>query len=423
MKLLNRSIQPYLVYSFIIVLITVVLFYFFIQYIVYEEVDESLIAQKEEIIQSIGSLTSDSSTIQEVLVPGIRLIPSHHAPRHDTMYNVVVFDKISKEHIPHRVIESEIIIRNKPYTMVLKKSLIDNEDLIKSILFVMVISLVLILTGFLIINRIISKKIWKPFYITVNRLNTYEFESNNKIEFEETNIDEFNDLNHSISALIKRNLFVFQSQKEFTENAAHEMQTPLAILQGKVELLMQTDPLNADQANLISDLSNASQRMNKLNKSLLLLAKIDNNLFIEKEKISINEIIKKLLEQFAFLIDQKKIDVQCPDTPGMTVEANRSLIEILISNLMTNAIRHTPVNGNIIISVKNSELVIKNTAHDNSLDHSRIFQRFHKESQDTDSTGLGLAISEKICSLYHFPLQYFFEQGLHVFSIKFSNKF
>jgi signal transduction histidine kinase len=240
-------------------------------------------------------------------------------------------------------------------------------------------------------------------------------------EFEKTTINEFSDLNNSISTLIKRNLSVFQSQKEFTENAAHEMQTPLAILQGKLELLMQTHPLTTDQAGLISGLADANQRMNRLNRSLLLLTKIENDQFAEKEKIGLKDTVEKMVGQFTFLAEQKNITVRNLSAPDITVEANRSLIEILVSNLIMNSIRHAPPGGVVIIGKENnSELTIKNTAKNGSLDNSRLFRRFQKESADHNSTGLGLAIVEKICSLYHFGLQYGFTDSLHVFSIDFK---
>jgi signal transduction histidine kinase len=419
MKLLNRSIRSYLIYSFIIVLIAVPVFYFVIQAIVYEEVDEGLVAEKEEIIQHSGKLPGiDSAWGSKAL--GIQLTPASALVQRDSFYNTFLFDKISNEQIPYRVIEGGLIIGNKPYTIKLKRSLIDNEDLIQSIVIVMIILLILIVGGFLIINRVISKKIWKPFYNTVNKLNDYQLEKNEMPEFEKTVVDEFSDLNKSISTLIKRNLTVFQSQKEFTENAAHEMQTPLAILQGKLELLMQTHPLNSEQAGLISGLADANQRMNRLNRSLLLLTKIENNLFIEKEKISLNDTIEKTVDQFAMLAEQKNISIQNDTLPGITVEANRSLFEILVSNLLSNAIRHSPDHGTVLIGMNDhAELAISNTSKNGALDNSRIFQRFQKDSPDNNSTGLGLAIAGKICSLYQFNLDYSFTGSMHVFSVKF----
>ena len=419
MKLLNRSIRPYLIYSFIIVLIAVPVFYFAIQAIVHEEVDEGLVAQKEEIMQHFRKLPG-SDSVRGFMTLGIQLILGPSVHQRDSFYNITVFDRISGEYIPYRVIESGIMIGNKPFRVQLKRSLIDNDDLIQSIVTVMIILLLLIVAGFLVINRIISKKIWEPFYNTVNKLNSYELERNEMPEFEKTNIDEFSDLNNSIVVLIKRNLSVFQSQKEFTKNAAHEMQTPLAILQGKLELLMQTHPLNSEQAALISGLADANQRMNRLNRSLVLLTKIENGQFIEKESISMMETIEKMVDQFTFLAQQKNISIEYLPGGDFSVEANRSLFEILVSNLLSNAVRHTPEHGLVTIGPwGNSGLIISNTPTNGPLDNSRIFQRFQKESVDNNSTGLGLAIAGRICSVYQFSLQYRFTVNMHVFSVKF----
>ena len=419
MKLLNRSIRSYLVYSCIIVLISAPVIYFVIQQIVYEEIDEGLVAQKEEIVENFKKLPGNT-TFPQANALGIELIPSSTLIQPDSFYNVVSFDKISREQLPYRVIQGGAIVGNRPYILRIKRSLVDNEDLIQSIVTVMIILLLFIVAGFLVINRIISKKIWRPFYSTVNKLNHYELERHEIPGFDSTNIEEFTDLNNSVTTLIQRNLSVFQSQKEFTENAAHEMQTPLAILQGKLELLMQTSPLNTEQAGLISGLADASQRMNRLNRSLLLLAKIENNQFIEREKILLDDTIDKMVDQFAFLAGEKKISVRQHSSPGIVLDANRSLIEILVSNLITNAIRHSPPGGSIIIGQENdNHLIIKNTAKEGMLDDSLIFHRFRKESADHNSTGLGLAIADKICSLYNFHLHYGFAENMHLFSVKF----
>jgi signal transduction histidine kinase len=419
MKLLNRSIRSYIIYSIIVILVAVPVFYFVIQAIVHEEIDEGLIAQKEEAIQRFKKLT-DSVYLDESVAQGMGLIPVTQLSQKDSFFNTTTFDKISHENIPYRVIEFGLTMGGKPFSFQLKRSLVDNEDLIQSIVTVMIILMILIVAGFLIINRLISKNIWQPFYSTVNTLNQYDLEKNETPQFDKTNIVEFSDLNKSISALIERNNSVFQSQKEFTENAAHEMQTPLAILQGKLELLMQTEPINTDQAGLISDLADASQRMNRLNRSLLLLTKIENKQFIEKESISIDETVEKMISQYSWMGEQKNISFQKQSSNGLTIDANRTLLEILVSNLVTNAIRHSPDRGIIVTEgIDKGELIIKNTAKNGPLDHSKIFQRFEKESTDTSSTGLGLAIVSKICSIYNYNIQYSFAGNMHVFSVKF----
>ena len=133
----------------------------------------------------------------------------------------------------------------------------------------------------------------------------------------------------------------YQSQKEFTENASHEMQSPLAVFQSKLELLMQTNPLNEEQASLIADLAGASKRMFRLNKALILLTKIDNDQFLEKESISVRDILQKLIKQYEFQIDNQSIRFSFNDAEDILVEANRTLIEIMLGNLLSNAIGTT----------------------------------------------------------------------------------
>jgi signal transduction histidine kinase len=398
--------------------IAIPIIYFSLQRIVYEEVDEGLVAQKEEIKTSFKNIDRDVS-IPASVAAGFQLTPSSSLAGKDSFFNVEVFDKISRENIPYRVLKSDLVIGGKTYTFQLKRSLIDNEDLIQSIAFAMTILLILTVVGLLAINRIISKKIWRPFYNTVKQLNDYHLEKKDVPQFETSKIDEFRDLNNSITSLINRNISVFQSQKEFTENAAHEMQTPLAVLQGKIELLMQTQPLNAEQADLISGLADANQRMNKLNKSLLLLTKIENNQFEEKEKINLVQTLEKIVGQFEFVTDKKNI-VFNETEEQVTIQANRTLIEILVGNLLSNAMRHNPEDGKIVINMKNSSgLTISNTAKNGPLDQSKIFERFQKNSEESNSTGLGLAIASKICTLYNYDLSYEYSGKMHTFSVQF----
>ncbi len=209
MKLLNRSIRPYLIYSFIIIVIAIPIIYFSLQRIVYEEVDEGLVAQKEEIKTSFKNIDRDVS-IPASVAAGFQLTPSSSLAGKDSFFNVEVFDKISRENIPYRVLKSDLVIGVKTYTFQLKRSLIDNEDLIQSIAFAMTILLILTVVGLLAINRIISKKIWRPFYNTVKQLNDYHLEKKDVPQFETSKIDEFRDLNNSITSLINRNISVFQ---------------------------------------------------------------------------------------------------------------------------------------------------------------------------------------------------------------------
>jgi signal transduction histidine kinase len=419
MKLLHKPIRSYLIYSTLVLFIAIPVFYFVIQQFVLEEVDEGLAAQKELMVAKLKTMHTDSSGLPEAMERGISLIPLPAFRSRDTIYSIKLYDDISNENIPYRILESNVMVGDKPYQVKLKSSLLDSEDLIKNIVAVMAALMVLMIAGLLIINQRITRKIWKPFYDTLNKLHHYQIEKNEPARFEKTNITEFTDLNKAITALTQRNQQIYQSQKEFTENASHEMQTPLAIFQGKVELLMQTTPLNREQAGLISDLADASQRLNRYNKSLLLLTKIENNLFLEKEPISIKELVERLIEQYRFQIENKHITLQNHYAGEDIILANRTLIEILFSNLLSNAIRYNRENGMIRLLLKGNVFMMQNTGADNPLNPDKIFGRFQKESTDLQSVGLGLAIAQKIVNLYHYELTYIYGDEIHSFSFRF----
>ncbi|MEP7258319.1 MAG: HAMP domain-containing sensor histidine kinase [Flavitalea sp.] len=420
MKLLNKSIRSYLIYSSFVLLISIPVFYLAIQELVAEDVDESLQAQKLELVKKMEKLdASDQRKFMETFQTDIAPGADASTKAKDTFYTINIYDTLFKEEVPYRVLVSDIRLNGSDYYLRLKSSLLDSKDLIESIVTVMVILMLLIGIGLYIINRLISKKIWQPFYTALNKLRLHQIEKNELIAFDATDIDEFTDLNNTISSLTQRNQQAYESQKEFTEHASHELQTPLAIFQGKLDLLMQTTPLNQDQAELISDLSDACQRLNNVNKTLLLLTKIENNQFPEKEIIDIQEIIERLTEQYRFQLEKKNISLQSSFGHVEDIEANKALMEILLSNLYSNAIRYSKENGFIRLLLKDNTLTFQNTGVAIPLNERNIFGRFHKESQDVQSIGLGLSISKKISDLYQYGLNYTYLEGLHSFTIRF----
>ena len=336
MKLLNKSISLYILYASILLLIAIPILYFAIERRVVNEVDESLVEQKHKIISKLEN-TNEAGLLLwlQNIEQDVTITPARDGNnKQDKFYTIIVFDKIINEKSPYRILESNIILKGKLYNIQFKSSLIDSEDLIESIVKIVSILLLLMISGLALINRVMSKKIWKPFYSTIIKLNEFKIEKNEALQFEKTGITEFTDLNNAIVTLTNRNLETYQSQKEFTENASHEMQTPLAVLQGKLDLLMQTNPLSKEQSELIGDIADVNQRMNRLNKTLLLLTKIENNQFSETENISIKEILKKLIEQYSFQAEKKGINIRQNFTTDIEIKGNKMLVEIFYWYLM-----------------------------------------------------------------------------------------
>jgi signal transduction histidine kinase len=199
------------------------------------------------------------------------------------------------------------------------------------------------------------------------------------------------------------------------------MQTPLAIFQSKVELLMQTSPLNEEQAQLLSDLGDASQRMTKLNRSLLLLSKIENNQFVELENVSLQKVITDFSEEYQPQAHQKQITITMEFRSDVVLEANKSLIEVMVGNLLGNAIRHNHTGGTINILLEPELFTIKNTGKAVALEEDKLFQRFQKDNPDSMGTGLGLEIVKQICNLYRYTIRYEYSDGTHAFIITLKN--
>jgi len=320
--------------------------------------------------------------------------------------------------VPHRVLTSHFTVNGQPCKLEISMSLVDKDELIKSIVTVQVFLLILLLIGLFMINRNLSKRIWKPFYTTLSKLRNYKVENDPPLKLEKASIAEFDDLNKSLEELTDRTHRSYLSQKEFTENASHEMQTPLAIFQSKVELLMQTTPLDEEQAQLISELSDASKRMSRLNQSLVLLTRIENKQFIKEEQVSLTMVLTDLLELYQPQLLQKEITVQRVFENDVLLQANRSLIEVLTGNLLGNAIRHNQTGGTIEAILKGQTLTVRNTGKPVALNSAKLFQRFQKESQDGDSIGLGLEIIKQICHLYGYTVEYKYADGLHAFAVQ-----
>jgi signal transduction histidine kinase len=238
------------------------------------------------------------------------------------------------------------------------------------------------------------------------------------IHFEETDIKEFNDLNNSLNQMAGKIHTDYVSMKEFTENAAHEMQTPLAIAQSKLELLMQDGNLKEEQIDSIIQATEALSRLSKLNQSLLLLAKIENNQYETNEVISLKGVNQKYLKLFDELIKDKQLIVETDFAGDFSLNLHPLLADSLISNLIGNAIKYNFTGGKILISIKDNTYQILNTSTLPPIAPAQIFQRFNKvKSNVENSNGLGLAIVKKICDTYNLAIFYEGENNQHRFTI------
>lgn len=276
----------------------------------------------------------------------------------------------------------------------------------------------LLLGGFVWLNRKVSGLIWQPFYKTLSIIKSFDLNARRNISFPKTDILEFAELNQGLDKLITGSIDAYNQQKEFADNASHELQTPMAIIQSKLEMLQQSSTLTNDQYTLIEQSLQALARVNRVNKNLLLLTRIENSQFMDQELLSLSDLLTELLSLSLNFAENKMISLRSDIERGFEVKANRGLVEIMLNNLLTNAIRHGIPGSSIAVILGESRLVIRNSGSE-PLQQEQLFRRFAAASSQAPSTGLGLAIVKQISERYGWKVGYDFINDEHVFSLSF----
>lgn len=293
------------------------------------------------------------------------------------------------------------------------------EDIMKGIMLQYLLITALLFIGIMLTIRLMSKKLWQPFDKTLRIVESFKLE-NMKVPFlPKSDVKEFERLTDALHKLMKKDIETYVAQKEFTENASHELQTPLAIFQTKLELLSQQPELTAEQANIIQDLFQMTSRLSHLNRSLLLLAKIDNRQFDTMERIQLEQFVDSLLPSLESISGQLHIYRQYSKKP-LRINANRILLESMVNNLFINAVRHNTPDGTITVSIDDNRLTISNTSAEPPLSPSLIFRRFYRPTQNKSGNGLGLAIVKAICDYHGWTIEYQYTGNQHCFVVSFG---
>jgi len=279
---------------------------------------------------------------------------------------------------------------------------------------------IVLLVAIVMVNRRTSSRLWAPFYVTMNNIRGYDIRQNKPLSLDTTTgTEEFDRLNHTLSSLIGNADQAYRNQKQFTENASHELQTPLAIIRSKVELLTEAPGLTEDSAQLLQEINDANERLSQMNKNLLLLARIENSQYPETGRVEVSGLLERLITFLEDYYTNEGIKTKATIEAGVDVTANPALIEILVNNLLRNAYIHNVPRGWVDVRLSGKGLVIKNSGPALEGDPKRLFDRFRKGRVDNRTTGLGLALVQQIAQLYSFDVRYAYEAGVHQLTLLF----
>lgn len=416
MKLLKKNNRTFFRFALLLLAIGGILLFIVINYILHDESDEALHISElhvRQILERGEDMPGYAHFLQVDLDP--EAIPA--AP---VLSDVLVFDPIENEEEPYRELRSVRRINGKTYRIRILSSLVGREDLLSAIGISIIILMLLLLSGLTLINRFFSRTLWLPFRTTLSELRGFSLTREEDLKFGKTDIDEFDELNEVLELLTMKVRADYRNLKEFTENASHEIQTPLAIIRSKVEVLIEKENISEQEMQNLGVIYQAVNRLSKLNQSLLLLAKIENLQFHEKQEISFAVLVQEQLTPLEELTEAKdlRIETDFPVHP-FSLLSNRTLADILVKNLLENTVRHSEAGDTIHISLTDKQLVFANPGAAAAAQPDRLFERFRHGGKSTNSTGLGLAIVQQICQVNGWKVSYSFESGKHQFSVTF----
>ena len=338
-----------------------------------------------------------------------------------TYRDEMVFITEKSETEPARVLITIFRTEDERYMeLVVYTPTIEKLDLLRAILGWIIFLYVLLLLIILSINIWVFRKNMKPLYVLLKWLDSSQLGKKNEPLENTTKITEFRKLNAATMAFAERGEKLFEQQKTFIGNASHEMQTPLAICRNRLEMLMEDETLTEHQLNELIKTHQTLENLTRMNRSLLLLCKIENGQFADTRSVCLNDILTHYLDDYKEVYAYRNITVTVTTDSSFCVEMNDSLVSVLVTNLLKNSFVHNIDGGFIYIKITANTFEIRNTG-EKSLDRERIFERFYQGQKKEGSTGLGLALVDSICKANHLKIDYTYVENRHIFTISKQN--
>ncbi len=419
MKLLNYTLLIFSIALLAILSLWSVLFYFQMLNHVKSNIDNGLANYKILIIDQIKDDTLIAQ--QQNFLTGnymIREVSERYALQvRDTYRDTMVYSSIKNSYEPTRLLTTAFAGEDgRYYEMKVISHVVDKNRLAGEVVRSLIFLYLVLLVSIILVNNLILKNTWRPFYRLLEHLKDFNLGKGSVFKPLKTGIKEFSVLDRTIGKMLERNDSIYRSQKQFIENASHEIQTPLAIGMNKLEMMADSEDLSGDHIQTIGQICQILERLSNLNKSLLLLSKIENKQYVEEEQVNFNEIFKEILGEFADYAAYRKVDMKFVEEGEWSHLMNRDLAGILVQNLLKNAIIHNHPEGELLITVSSSLFTIENTSDNPGLPEEKLFERFNRDPGKKGSTGLGLAIVKAIADVSGLSVIYSYN-GRHIIKV------
>jgi signal transduction histidine kinase len=417
MKLIHKTTRYYLIYALFIFGLGTILFYYVIKIILVDGIDEAIHQEKLQLIENLNY----ENFIDE-LKPSENIDIKHSNAKYtqpDKYSTVLVYDSIQNEFVDYRQLTAIYKFGENFYEIQIRQSMVEAETLLNGILPAEIGLFVLFLLGVLLMNNYVNRNVWEPFYDLLEKIKAYDFEKTKVIAYQPSDTSEFQELGKSIEKMTDKIYHDFLNQKEFNENSSHELQTPLAIIRNKLELLIQSKNLKEEDMEIIESVFDAVKRLTLLNRGLILIAQIDNRQYSETEEVRMDRVVNNAVKNFLYQIEERNIKLNTSIMEGCRIKTNPILAEILVTNLISNAIKHNFSEGALRIELNQYHFLVENSGKALSEKAENMFERFKKDSDSEQSIGLGLSIVKKIGLLLNHKIKYSNSGEIHSMEVIF----
>lgn len=326
-------------------------------------------------------------------------------------FDTLIFNPVEKESEPYRRLEFSLEINGQTQCVAISQSRMESEELAFSLAGLLILLFLILFLVLAWVNRRVSRQVWSPFFGMLEQLSNFRLADQTPLQWPEVRVDEFSELQSCLRELTVKARSEFHAIRQFTENVSHELQTPLAVIQAKLDELLQQEQLGKNQAQQLHGIAQQSRRMSRLVQALLLLAKIENDQFAERLEVDLQALVGKKLSDLDDLIASKKIAVEL-DLNSMTVFMHPDLAEILIANLLRNAVAHSPNGGVLKISTSGAAFDISNTCEVPPMPVEELIGRFGRAKPQGSGLGLGLPIVREICGQSNLNCEVSYANGI-----------
>jgi len=410
MKLLTKTSLNFISASVIFFLVGSMAMYFSVRNIIAKDLQNRLLQQQNEFIY-----TAQQNKVTD-LVSELVFIQTTEKKRLHSFSDTVLI--VNEKYILYRKLVFSYAQNEQDYKVSILLSQSESDKLIMKIAIMNIGFAMLFFLIMFFVNRRSVRNALTVFYSTIRKLEDFEVNQITTLSLDTAEIEEVKKLNEvfeKMSAQIRQD---FISQKEYTGNISHELQTPLAIISSKADELMQADNLSKEQMEQLALLLETTNRLSKINQALIFLTKIDNRFYTEGSTFAINDLLKEKLTMFGELIADKNIVLKLDVLDTTHVYMDKYLADTLLVNLIKNSLVHNKQGGELIVELASNRLSISNSGNPLTFAESDIFKRFTRSEHNKKSLGIGLSVVQSICELYGFDLQYSYD-GMHNFIIKF----